>query len=139
MTILPWEPPPNTPGADRPPDLHVGFLFDAVLLGGHVHVKVRAATRRPETNVNEDRPGCGTLIMDPGEWLLLRDALAGAARPAPTWLIDPGGVAGTILHAAKIGPAGPDVSADPAQQFIEIAGWPDGGYLHEAPDPGPAR
>lgn len=42
------------------------FLFDAETRGGHVHVSVRVGP------AGHDRALCGSLIMEPDEWALLR-------------------------------------------------------------------
>lgn len=45
------------------------FLLEAEPRGGHVHVSVRAGSRR------HARALCGSLIMDPGEWVAFRSML----------------------------------------------------------------
>lgn len=87
-------------------------------MGGHVHVKVRAASRNPSVQVDHSRGLCGELVMEPGEWLLLRAALEDSGLPPWLWTLED--------HRAKLhAPAGPHVSLHAGQQFIEMSGWPE--------------
>lgn len=95
---------------------HTSFLFDAELIGGHVHVKVRAATRIPSAQVDHSRGLCGTLVMEPAEWLLLRETFI---RTADQFFM----VREDERNAVVVG-AGP-MSFHDGQQFIELAGWPE--------------
>lgn len=115
--IRPWTPPDDMP-IGRGPDSHTSFKFEAELIGGHVHVKVRAGTRHPSVQVDHSRGLCGELVMSPGEWLLFRAMLDLARTPNPLWLMDRGG--------KYLAPAGPPWSFHDDQRFIEVEGWPDG-------------
>lgn len=105
-------------------DTHTSFLFDAELLGGHVHVKVRAATRVPSVEVDHSRGLCGTLVMSPVEWLLLRAALECVDVDHPSLvqldgarLCAPAGMSGLVDRDG--------FAESPGQQFIEIVGCPE--------------
>lgn len=119
-----WEPPQeirDNPG--RIADRHVSFLFEAEQIGGHVHVKVRAASRVLSVQVNQSRGLCGELTMAPEEWLLLRKALEGAEAPGPTWVED-GGRASIIIgagHPALEACEPPEIETDHnLHRFIEL-------------------
>ena len=56
----------DNPG--RVADRHVAFRFEWQLQGGHVHIKVRAASRHLSAQVNHSRGLCGELTMTPDEW-----------------------------------------------------------------------
>lgn len=116
-----WTPPPDMPvNLDRAKGQakHVSFKFEAELLGGHVHVKVRAATRHTSVQVDHSRGLCGELVMAPGEWLLFRHTLLTAYEHEPVWVRDGG-------RAQVFVPAGPDYSYHDGQRFIKITGWPE--------------
>lgn len=83
--IRPWDAPADLPDWDRQPDEHVSFLFEARQVGGHVHVKVRAAHRHPSVQVNHSRGLCGELTFAPEEWALLSQVLADAEPPEPAY------------------------------------------------------
>lgn len=119
MTAQPWDPPrevARNPG--RVADTHTSILFDARMDGGHVRVKVRAATRGLTVQVDHSRALCGELVMKPEEWLLLRAVLAEAETPGPLWMLRDN-------RGRLVAGAGPDVSYHDQQQFIEIQGWPE--------------
>jgi hypothetical protein len=116
-----WNPPPDMEGIDREPDLHVSVVFEAELIGGHVHVTVRAAARDPSVQVDHSRGGAGKLVFRPEEWAMLSAALSSIKEPAPIWLaVNHGG----LTRAKKIAPAGV-ASLHQGQQFIELKGWPE--------------
>ena len=56
-------------------DEHVSFRFEAELIGGHVHVKVRASHRHPSVQADHARGLCGELVMAPEEWVVWRRAI----------------------------------------------------------------
>ncbi len=123
MTFEEWTPPYDMPGQDRAPDKHVSVLFEAELRGGHVHVKVRAATRHPSVQVDHSRGLCGELVFAPAEWLLLHHALRDAPRSVEAYLMERADNGSG--RAVKLAGAGPDVSDHDGQQFIELKGWPE--------------
>lgn len=119
MTTGPWDPPQEVkarPG--RVTDSHTSFKFEAELLGGHVHVKVRAATRHPSVQVDHSRGLCGTLVMAPEEWLLLRRALRSMRLDGPLWMLKDG-------SGRLVAQAGPLVSDHDGQNWVDIEGWPE--------------
>lgn len=109
---------------DGPPDKHVSVLFEAELIGAHVHVRVRAATRHPSVQVDHSRGLCGELVFVPAEWLLLHHALrAIGAHPPEAYLVERRD--GGHGRVTKIAGAGPEASEHDDQQFIELKGWPE--------------
>lgn len=114
----------NPDGGWRDPDRHVSFLWEARLEGGHVHVKVRAASRHPSVQVNHSRGLAGELVLRPDEWLLLERALRHAnectmARSSEPRLRYWDGSFGQCVAPAGFGyePEGPDHDG---QVFMEI-------------------
>lgn len=114
-----WDCPPDLPmDENRPPaDKHTSFLFEAELVGGHVHVKVRAATRGHSVQVDHSRALCGSLIMWPEEWFLLRQVLERAETPDPQWVDDEHGHVFRIAGAGCFDLVGFEHTN---QRFIEI-------------------
>lgn len=131
MVIKPWVSPTDLPGQDHAPHFHVSFLFEARQLGGHVHVKVRAAHRIPSVQVNHSRGLCGELTMAPEEWAMFKAALEQVVPVEPCEFVDDGTTTGfRRSEIVKLAGAGGEWGADGAEvdhqehRFIEIVEAP---------------
>lgn len=55
------------------PDLYVNFKLEPRLVGGHVHVKVRAKACAVELVSHQSRGLCGELVMTQDEWAMFEE------------------------------------------------------------------